>query len=265
MKNVPAMNRSYDIDDYTQATIDCNVRQYICIEAAVAAHQSRQEFDWLQHISASDSRLAGIVAYANVARGTAVQTELDYLASSQKVKGIRLTLGKAYQKNPKLCVEKDFIKGVQCLRNYELSFDLAFDSSQFVDIYAFAKACPDIQLVIDHTGKPAIAGQTMQPWLSSMKKLAQLPNVVCKISDILRDSAGKTDVELFQPFIDKLVEMFGMQRLLFGSDFPIVTMYGSYTTQLQVLTTLFKQFSDSEQQHFFCKNAQRIYRLPQVA
>ena len=261
IEKVPAIDRSYSPEDYKAVSKDCGISKYICIEAVVAPHQSEQEMAWLEQLSLSDERLAGIVAYANVAQGSTVENDLERLVHTKKLKGIRFTLGKAYQKNPRLCLQKEFIEGVQCLEKHDLSFDLAFDSDQSDDIYEFAKSCPNVQLIVNHTGKPKIADQIMQPWLGFMEKLAGLPNVSCKISDILRDSSGKTEVNLFKPFVHKLLDLFGTRRLLFGGDFPVVTMYGSYAAQFHILVDIFKELSNDEQQDFFCRTAQCLYRI----
>jgi L-fuconolactonase len=235
IERVPAINRAYSPEVYKDVSKDCGISKYICIEAAVAPHQSEQEIAWLEQLSLRDDHLVGIVGYANVAQGSAVENELERLARTTKLKGIRFTLGKAYQKNPRLCLNSEFIEGVQCLEKHDLSFDLAFDPDQSDDIYEFAKSCPNVQLIVNHTGKPKIADQIMQPWLGFMEKLASMPHVSCKISDIL--------------------------RLLYGSDFPVVTMYGSYAAQFHILSDIFKELSDDEQQDFFCRTAQRLYRI----
>lgn len=257
----PAINGHYDNKAYDVATCHFNIKQYICIEAAAKPSEAEAEFHWLETMAALDHRLSGIVAHADLTRGEQVRMYLDRICDNPLLKGIRYALNKPYEKDPEMCLNPSFIAGVRALAGYGLSFDLVFSPDQSRQVITFVEKCQDIQLIINHTGKPPIKAGDFNPWLSYMRRLSEFPHVACKVSDILRDSGGSTEPGTIAPYFSELAQCFGMKRLMFGSDFPIVDLYGNFGTQFETLFKILVPYSAAEQHDFFCMNAERIYRL----
>ena len=125
--------------------------------------------------------------------------------------------------------------------------------SRVVDLH------PDLQFVLDHCAKPSLATGDIAAWKDDIAKLARRPNIVCKLSGLATEAAPGWQVADMRPALDHVLANFGPERLLWGSDWPVVNLAGGYAKWLAAAETLLADLSDDERAGIFGLNAARIY------
>lgn len=240
--------RRFDPLDFKAACGEVAVEAMVFVEAG--ASDGLAELAWVQALA--EPRIGAIVAGARIEEGG----ELERLAGQDKVRGLR----RIYQDEPDLDFARrtDFIKGVQSAGRLGLSFDLCIKHPHLAATIDLVDACPNVEFVLDHIGKPAIASAKIQPWADQLRDLARRENVVCKISGVATEArAGWAAAEL-RPYMDLALAAFGPKRLMFGGDWPVSTLAIGYGEWLGLVEAMLSQV---EQEDVFRETARRFYRL----
>jgi predicted TIM-barrel fold metal-dependent hydrolase len=155
-----------------------------------------------------------------------------------------------------------FRENVRLAGKRDLTFDLCFFARQLPVALELARVCPETQFILDHCGVPDVAAQALDPWRENIRALAGLPNVACKISGVLAYAkTGQATLAAVRPFVEHCIESFGWDRVVWGSDWPVVTMTSSLREWVNVSRELVKNESESNQHKLFHENARRIYRV----
>lgn len=252
-------DRTYALQDYGRAAGDAPVERMIFIEADADSSCSLSEARRAQGLSAADRRIRGIVARVALTGNPSVLADLDTVASMPLVKGIRDNI---QGHPPGFATQAAFVHGVKEAGKRGLHFELCLTHHQLDETLDLARQCPEVPLVLDHCAKPDIRNGVREPWLSQIRRLAALPNVVCKISGL----ATEADWTRWQPedllwYARQAAEAFGPERVLFGSDWPVCEVAGGFAKWLAVAETLAASWSLSDRERFFFRNAERVYRL----
>ena len=210
-------------------------------------------------LAADDARIRGIVAQASLQKGEAVRDELAALQKLPLVKSIRRLI----QSEPLgFSVQPDFVRGVQLLPEYGFSFDLCIFHTQLGDVLRLVERCPDVSFILDHMGKPGIAAGLTEPWKSQIRELAQRPDIHCKLSGVVTEAdKQKWTADQVYPYMEHILESFGPQRVVFGSDWPVVNLAADYRRWFDLATATIAPYSPAEQQMILHDNAVRFYRL----
>ena len=185
---------------------------------------------------------------------------LHLLTRYPLVKGIRRLIQS--ENNPSFCLSNNFINNVKQLAEFNLSFDLCIQPHQFPAILSLVSACPEVQFILNHAGKPVISHSPSTTWKNNLTYLAKYPNVACKLSGLLteanlQDSKPKNCAS----YILHIMDVFGPDRVMYGSDWPVLTLVAEYRYWLTLLYETIKHFPEHLIQKIFFYNAQRIYRL----
>ena len=139
-------------------------------------------------------------------------------------------------------------------------FDICYLPTQLSIAYDFAKDCSEVNLVLNHCGVPSIAAGEIDQWGKDIKKLAELPNVFCKLSGLMAYCApGTSSQETIQPYVDHVLETFGPSRMVWGSDWPVVNLGKGIQEWISVTRNILSKLSDSEAEAIANLNAQKIY------
>ncbi|MFT3784885.1 MAG: amidohydrolase family protein [Tepidisphaeraceae bacterium] len=156
-----------------------------------------------------------------------------------------------------------FRRNVGSIHRHRLTFDLCVLAKQLTFGIDLVRACPETSFVLDHCGVPEVKGHALDPWRAHIELLAKTPNVVaCKISGLVAyASAGDCGPDALRPFVTHVVEQFGPDRVLFGSDWPVCTLSCSYGTWAQTALELTSGWTLENRQKFFARNAERVYRV----
>jgi L-fuconolactonase len=261
LADIPRLNRPFGLQDYRVHTRSLSIIGMVYIEVGVEPQEALREARHVGELARDEPRLQAIVAAAPVERGDAVRGHLESLvAISPLIKGVRRNLQD--ETAPDFCLQPDFVTGVRLLAEYDLSFDLCIKHWQLPGVIELVRLCPGTAFILDHLGKPDIKQQQLDSWQADLRKLAELPNVVCKISGMVTEA----DHERWQPadlepFINVVLEAFGEERVLFGSDWPVVLLASPYRRWYETLEALTARLPLPARRKLWSENAQRFYRM----
>ena len=261
LADIPRLNRPYGLQDYREQTQGLPIIGMVYIEVDVEPQEALQEARHVAGLARDEPRLQAIVAAAPVEHGAAVREHLEsLLAISPLIKGVRRNLQD--ETTPDFCLQPDFVAGVRLLAEYHLSFDLCIKHWQLPGVIELVRRCPDTAFILDHLGKPDIKEQPLDPWQTDLRKLAELPNVACKISGMVTEADHEhwqpADLE---PFVNVALEAFGEERVLFGGDWPVVLLASPYRRWYETLEALTARLPLPARRKLWAENAQRFYRL----
>jgi predicted TIM-barrel fold metal-dependent hydrolase len=154
----------------------------------------------------------------------------------------------------------NFVPNVARLGEHRLTFDLCVLSRQLPLAASLVDRCPGVQFILDHIGNPGIAKNEWEPWATHLRELAKRPNVACKISGILTNcDQTRMTVAAIRPYVEHVVACFGWDRVVWGSDWPVVNLAADLPTWIDLSRALFKEESTDRQHRVFHTNAERIY------
>lgn len=207
-----------------------------------------------------DPRIRGMVAWAPLDKGSAVRDDIERLVRHDFLRGIRQII--QFEPDLTFCLRPDFIAGVRTLADFDLCFEICIDHRHMHNILKFVESVPDVPMVLDHIGKPAIKEGTMQPWASQMRELAAFSNVSCKISGVATEADHRAwKVDELKRYIEVAIQAFGFERILFGGDWPVAIQAISFSRWVELLDEMLSGVSGTDQRKFWRDNAGRVYGL----
>lgn len=232
-----------------------------CFDACVAvqAEQSEDENTFLLDLAENFDFIKGIVGWVDL-RADNLEERLDYYSQFSKMKGFRHILQDETQRD--FMLRTDFMQGISKLVKYNYTYDILIFTDQLPYALDFIKAVPQQSFVIDHLAKPLIKQQKVGDWSNYIKKIASFENVSCKISGMVTEADWNNwEKDNFKIYLDSVVEAFGTQRIMYGSDWPVCTLAANYEEQFGIVKEYFSSFSQTEQEQFFGGNASIFYHL----
>lgn len=260
LDGVPPLNRPFLPADFDAARGSVEVEKAVFIQAEADRSQSVGETDWVSGLAREDGRIAGIVAWAPLENGDAAEADLEALASNPLVKGIRRIIH--LEPDEDFCILPDFVRGVRLLSRFGWTFDLAVRPAQMANALLLARQCPGIRFVLDHLGKPDVRHRIDKPWREHLKALARLPNVWCKLSGLDPEAdRGAGRQEELKPYIDRALECFGFDRVLFGGDWPVAAQAAGYVHWVETLQWAVSGCAEGDLRKLFRDNAVSFYGL----
>lgn len=260
LASVPMLNKNHLIDDYRRACGPVQVAKLVFLQCECDFAQFQQEADWVTEVAKADPRIRGIVPWAPLEKGEGARADLARLAANPLIKGIRRII--QFEADPAFCLRPDFVRGVQLLAEFGLSFDSCINHTQLANTIKLVRQCPRVKFVLDHIGKPDIKGGRLDPWRAELKELATMPNVWCKLSGLVTeaDHAEWTPADL-QPYIDHVVATFGFDRVMFGGDWPVSTQATDYPRWVNTLDAALRSASAADLRKLYVTNAEAFYRI----
>ena len=188
------------------------------------------------------------------------EERLDHYSQFEKMKGFRHVL--QGEKDRAFMLQPSFMKGTGLLKKYNFTYDILIFPDQLKHTVEFVKSFPDQPFVIDHIAKPYIKTKKNNEWKKEIEEVAQYENVYCKISGMVTEADWKQwKKEDFTPYIDTVVSAFGINRIMYGSDWPVCLVAGSYEKTVSIVKDHFSSFTKNEQELFFGGNAVKFYNL----
>ena len=222
----------------------------------VQASNSVAESRWLLSLADENEFIAGVVGWVDL-KSADVDAQLHELSAHPKFKGVRHLVES--EPADDWLVQPRVLRGLQRLAAFGLSYDLLVHTRHLRHARTVAESCPDLRLVIDHLAKPPIAKGEFDEWSREIEPLAAFPNVHCKLSGLVTEAnwnSWKTDG--LRPYVDRALELFGTQRLIFGSDHPVCLLAASYGRVLESFQTL---IGKEDHDRVFGENARIFYIL----
>lgn len=223
---------------------------------AVQARQSLTESEWLLSLAEQAPAIKGVVGWVDL-RSDRVGESLERLAAHPKFVGVRHV---AQDEPNDFFAGQDFRRGLAQLQAHDLSYDLLIYPQQLPATIDLVESFPDQRFVLDHVAKPLIKAGDFEPWAADLRRLARLPHVHCKISGLLTEA----DHQLWQPtdftrYLDLAWEVFGPRRLMYGSDWPVCLLAGSYERAYRLIADYAAPRSADEQADLFGGNCAKFY------
>jgi L-fuconolactonase len=261
----PLLNQRYTVDVYTEQTAGIPVEAMVFVECGVEPQYAFLEAQWVVACAQADARIQGIVAACPVEFGLRARSYIEALvALDARIKGVRRNIQD--EKDADFCLQPDFVRGVQLLSEYELSFDLCIRHWQLPAVTALVRLCPETQFILDHLGKPNAKEHVLDPWRDQLRELAVLPNVACKISGLVTEAEHSTwKVDDLAPYVAHVLDVFGEDRVVFGGDWPVMLLASSYARWFETMQALTASRTETAQRKLWNENARRLYRLESVA
>jgi predicted TIM-barrel fold metal-dependent hydrolase len=183
---------------------------------------------------------------------------LDTLDALGNVRSVRRLL---QSQPPELSQQPLFIENINRLPAHGLNFDICVKSHELEVARKLVAAAPDVQFILDHCGNPKIAEGEWDSWATPMAEIAAFPNVVCKVSGILANVAEGWTVAQLRPYVEYVITRFGWDRVLWGSDHPVVTLFANLTDWVNATRDIISGASEDEQARLLLRNAERVYRV----
>lgn len=241
--------------DYLPADLEPELRKNgVSQTVLVQASNSVAESHWLLELADANDFIAGVVGWVDLA-SAGVGAQLDELSAHPKFKGVRHLVES--EPADDWLVQPAVLAGLQRLAEYGLTYDLLVHTRHLRHVEVVAESCPGLSLVIDHLAKPPISKHGFDEWSRGIAPLAMYPNVYCKVSGLVTEADWQSwTTDDLRPFVERVFELFGPERLIFGSDHPVCLLASSYT---RVLESFREIVGDDER--IFGENARTFYRL----
>jgi L-fuconolactonase len=260
LANLPALQRPFVPEDFGALATGA-LDGLLFVESNCEPSEADAELEFVDELAARDPRIVGSVAFVDM--NAAIGERLDRLARRERVVGVRHNIqGHA----PGYCLTSTFVAGVRALEGHDLTFDLCVTADQLGDALVLVRRCPTVRFVLDHCGKPSIRTDDFAPWARGIEALSEFENVVCKISGLFTEARpNQRSADGLRPYVEHVRRAFGAERLLYGSDWPVVTLAGGEETWRATIGELTAEWSAAERQLFYSENTIRHYALQRHA
>lgn len=225
----------------------------------VQAQHSVEEAGWLLDLAEANDFMAGVVAWVDLTSRN-VGDVLDGLLQRPGLVGIRHLVHD--EPDDRWLLRDDVIRGLRELARRGLAYDLLLRPQHLQYVAPLAEEVPDLRMVVDHIAKPLISAGTMEPWATDIAAVAALPSVYCKVSGMVTEAEmANWTVEDLKPYMAHVIEHFGFDRLMFGSDWPVCLLAGTYEQVFEATLAAAGSISDDDRAALMGGNATAFYRL----
>lgn len=263
LSSVTSLQRKFGPADFRKAFASAPIEKLVFVECNVCPDQCEQEVSWVESLVRDEPRLAAIVAFADLTinderKRTAL---LERLLARPMVRAIRQNI----QGQPQgFCLQQSFVDGVRTVHHLGGHFELCVTHDQLDDVIELLQRCREGRFMVNHGAKPSIKTNLMQPWKARMSEIARYESVSCKISGLFTEAdLARQTVDAVGPFAEHIVECFGHDRIVYGSDWPVCTLAAEGSKWVEFVQSLTADWSNDEEKRFYRDNAEEFYRLNQ--
>jgi L-fuconolactonase len=258
LEEVPAIKKNFLIEDYQEATANYEIKKMVFVQCECEPNQANEEIEFVMEQAKIDNRIQGIVAYSPLENFKKAQENLEILSQNKLIKGVRRMISD----DPNLYLKNDFVESVKLLSQYNLTLDISIKPIQMPQTLNLAKKCSDTIIILDHICKPDIANNTFKEFQKNIVSFTDFENVMIKISGLVTEADWQHwTVDDLRPYIEFTIEKFGFERIMFGSDYPVLLLASSFNRWIETLNLVVSEFSENEKLKLFYSNAERIYKL----
>ena len=257
-ENMSAINRNFSIKDLESTIVGTGVTQTVLVQTV----PNYLETPLLLELASQKSPICGVVGWIKVDEETALSHLDEFLNSqhSEHLVGIRDMAQDL--PDPDYLAKPTSIKNIRAIGEKNLTYDILIKPPQLSAALELIKSAPNTRFIIDHGAKPLIKSQIMQPWQKFMIEMSKYDNVACKISGLITEADWENWVAIdIEPYFEVLLQAFGTKRLMFGSDWPVALLAGTYGDVVELAEELTLSMSSNELEIFWAKNAIEWYQL----
>nr|WP_288833246.1 amidohydrolase family protein [uncultured Flavobacterium sp.] len=226
---------------------------------AVQADQTLAETDFLLDLAQKNDFIKGIVGWVDL-RASNIDEVLNQYNKFSKLKGFRHVVQGEADHN--FMLRPDFLNGIAALEKYNFTYDILIFPHQLGAALELVRRFPNQKFVIDHIAKPYIKDGFYDGWATLMKAIAEYKNVYCKLSGMTTEADyNNWTPEQIEPYMQLVLDTFGANRILFGSDWPVCLVAGNYTKTKELVTNFIAKLNSEEQAAIMGGNAMQFYNL----
>jgi L-fuconolactonase len=249
------LQRDFLVDDLKKVVHQAGITGVVTVQA----RQTLEETEWLLALAGQNDFMRGVVGWVPLAEED-VHYRLEQFSQFPKLKAVRHVLHD--EADDLFMLRNDFNRGIAHLKEFNLAYDLLIFERHLPQTIEFVDRHPHQIFVLDHIAKPLIRDGALSPWKASILKLAERNNVYCKLSGMVTEADWTNWREKdLQPYFDIVIEAFGPERLMFGSDWPVVLVASSYQRWIQTVQHAVSALSENEQAQILGRAAKLVYRL----
>ena len=251
-KNMKILQKDYLPSEFEATLKRNNVDGCIAVQAVTPEVETR----FLAELANSHPFIKGVVGWTDF-KANNVDTKLSELKQYPAIVGMRHIV----QSEPDdFLYDEKFRAGIALLKEFGYTYDILIYPRQLPAAVDFVRAFPEQTFIIDHCAKPDIKKREIDTWRKGITDLAMFPNVSCKLSGLVTEAGWKEwSPADFYPYLDVVFESFGTDRLMFGSDWPVMLLSGIYVQWKSLLEKYMDKFLPEEKEAVFGLTAQRIY------
>ncbi|MFA9557735.1 amidohydrolase [Evansella sp. AB-rgal1] len=253
---VPVLYRDFLPEHLLPQLQKHNIEKTILVQAAPTIEES----EFLLHLSEEDDTIAGVVGWLDLEDPLYLEHYSSF-AKHPKFVGFRVMIQD--MKDPNLILTKPYQEAFAYFSEKNVPIDLLITSDQLQVVVDLLDKQPKMRAVIDHIAKPNIKQGIMQPWKTQMERIANNPNIYCKLSGMVTEANHHSwMLQDFREYITHIIDCFGIDRIMFGSDWPVCILAGSYDEVLSILeNNLPPYFTDLDKEKLFGLNAKTFYKI----
>ena len=254
--DISAIGRDYLPDHLAPYLNHLGIDQTILVQAS----ETLEENDFLESLAIEADFIGGYVAWLDLNKPESAAT-LEKLSENQRIKGIRPVL-QAIEDNDWI-LQKNVIANLKLANQLGFRFDALITERHLDAMAMLVDQIPDLPMVVDHAAKPVIASgkAPSRHWITGMKRLAEHPNVMCKYSGLTTEHGPGWTLENLKPVFDHLLDCFSADRLMWGSDWPVLELQGSYSQWFTHVKSVIANLDQTDQDKLLGLNAVRFYGL----
>ena len=225
---------------------------------AVQADQSEDETQFLLDLAKKNPFIKGVVGWVDLKSDNLLE-RLEYFSKNPLFKGVRHIL---QAEKDGFMLQDSFLKGIGQLKNYKLTYDILIYPHQLKEATILVERNPDQPFVLDHLAKPNIKDQKIDEWATGIQRLAVFKNVYCKLSGMVTEADwNHWQGSDFEDYMSVVLKAFGSERVMFGSDWPVCLLAGSYPHVIELVEQFIKNLSTDDRNKIMGINAQNFYKL----
>jgi len=229
----------------------------------VQADQSENETAFLLDLAERYSFIAGVVGWVDL-RARNLPDLLGHYSHFNKLRGFRHIVQS--EPDDRFLLRDEVVRGIGYLQQFNFTYDILIYPKQMPAVLGLMEQLPNQRFVIDHIAKPPIRANQIATWANLLRAMASNPMVYCKVSGLITEADWRSwRADEFKPYLDVVFEAFGTGRLLFGSDWPVCLLAGTYQQVKELIVDYMKDLPDSHQEEVLGGNAERFYSLKVTA
>jgi len=227
---------------------------------AVQASQSEEETHFLLELASKNDFIKAVVGWVDL-RDENISDRLQHFTAHKKLKGFRhVVQGEADD----FMYGEAFRRGIKALTAFDYTYDILIFERQLSAAVSLVSDFPDQKFVIDHIAKPDIKSGSINSWKKGIEEIAKYDNVWCKISGMVTEADWKNwKAEDLKPYLDVIFENFSIDKILYGSDWPVLNVASDYHEVVKTLEDYISKFSFEDQNKIWFENANSFYNLKQ--
>ena len=248
------LRRSYLPEDLAPHLERAGVSKTVVVQAQMTMVEAGFLFD----LAASADSIAGVVAWVDLTDEN-VRATLDRMQEMPKFVGVRHQVHD--EPDERWLLRDDVVRGLQELERRDLAYDLLLRPPHLKHILELADRVPDLRMVVDHIAKPEIADGLMEPWAEDIAKVAEIPGMYCKVSGMATEANPDTWQAEIRPYVAHVIECFGFDRLMWGSDWPVCLLVDGYDAIREGAVAAVGDIGPDDLAKLMGGNAATFYRL----